>query len=159
MVQPRPQQFGGTPRFTGVPSASGHPISNAVPSSAASPSTARARQLGLGVGYGMGLGSKGLGKGKAFRRHKKIPRDTIRGVTKGDIRRLARRGGVKRISGMIYEDVRQVLKSRLEIILKDIVAIVEHSGRKTVSIQDVIFTLNRLGRPLYGFEPSMRMLS
>jgi histone H4 len=31
-------------------------------------------------------------------------------------RRLARRGGVKRISAMIYDDVRQVLKTRLALV-------------------------------------------
>jgi hypothetical protein len=70
-------------------------------------------------------------------------RDNIHGVTKGDIRyvsndasklfgssllaasklmpislsrRLARRGGVKRISATIYDDVRAALKQRLEIV-------------------------------------------
>jgi histone H4 len=33
-----------------------------------------------------------------------------RGITKPAIRRLARRGGVKRISGLIYEETRGVLK-------------------------------------------------
>ena len=34
----------------------------------------------------------------------------IQGITKPAIRRLARRGGVKRISGLIYEETRGVLK-------------------------------------------------
>ncbi|MBE3042278.1 hypothetical protein IMZ48_06800, partial [Candidatus Bathyarchaeota archaeon] len=42
-------------------------------------------------------GGKGLGKGGA-KRHRKILRDNIQGITKPAIRRLARRGGVKRIS-------------------------------------------------------------
>ncbi|KAF2708917.1 histone-fold-containing protein [Pleomassaria siparia CBS 279.74] len=108
---------------------------------------------GVGLGRGLGLG---LGKGNAYKRHRKVLRDTIHGVTKGDIRRLARRGGVKRISATIYDDVRMALKQRLESILKDCVALAEHSGRKTVTVQDVIFTLNRLGNPLYGFDPSFR---
>ena len=51
---------------------------------------------------GRGKGGKGLGKGGA-KRHRKILRDNIQGITKPAIRRLARRGGVKRISGLIYE--------------------------------------------------------
>jgi len=39
---------------------------------------------------------------------------TIPGITKPAIRRLARRGGVKRISGLIYEETRGVLKIFLE---------------------------------------------
>ena len=38
----------------------------------------------------------------------------VLGITKPAIRRLARRGGVKRISGLIYEETRGVLKVFLE---------------------------------------------
>ena len=58
---------------------------------------------------GRGKGGKGLGKGGA-KRHRKVIRDSIQGITKPAIRRLARRGGVKRISGLIYEECRGVLK-------------------------------------------------
>ena len=77
--------------------------------------------------HGRGKGGKGLGKGGA-KRHRKVEkgfsknpglffcilimctwlqvlRDNIQGITKPAIRRLARRGGVKRISGLIYEEV------------------------------------------------------
>ena len=57
---------------------------------------------------GRGKGGKGLGKGGA-KRHRKVLRDNIQGITKPAIRRLARRGGVKRISGLIYEETRGVL--------------------------------------------------
>ena len=46
---------------------------------------------------GRGKGGKGLGKG-GVKRHRKVLRDNIQGITKPAIRRLARRGGVKRIS-------------------------------------------------------------
>ena len=59
------------------------------------------------------IGVQGLGKGGA-KRHRKILRDNIQGITKPAIRRLARRGGVKRISGLIYEETRGVLKIFLE---------------------------------------------
>ena len=56
----------------------------------------------------------GLGKGIAVRhRIKRIPRDTIMGITKSDIRRLARRGGVKRISGSVYDTTREALRGFL----------------------------------------------
>ncbi len=48
-----------------------------------------------------GKGGKGLGKGGA-KRHRKILRDNIQGITKPAIRRLARRGGVKRISASTF---------------------------------------------------------
>ena len=43
---------------------------------------------------GRGKGGKGLGKGGA-KRHRKVLRDNIQGITKPAIRRLARRGGVR----------------------------------------------------------------
>ena len=69
---------------------------------------------------GRGKGGKGLGKGGA-KRHRKILRDNIQGITKPAIRRLARRGGVKRISGLIYEETRGVLKVFLENVIRDAV--------------------------------------
>ncbi|TFJ99410.1 GTP-binding protein Rit1 [Platysternon megacephalum] len=54
-------------------------------------------------------GGKRLGKGGA-KRHRKVLRNSIQGITKPVIRCLARRGGVKRISGLIYEETRGVLK-------------------------------------------------
>lgn len=52
---------------------------------------------------GRGKGGKGLGKGGA-KRHRKILRDNIQGITKPAIRRLARRGGVKvcRVHGLLF---------------------------------------------------------
>jgi histone H4 len=86
-------------------------------------------------------------------RHRKIIRESITGITAPAIRRLARRGGVKRISRSIYEDVRGVLKQRLELILSMCVIYVEHRGAKTVTIQDVLYSLRRIGTPIYGFDP------
>ncbi|MCJ1287509.1 hypothetical protein MMC26_006861 [Xylographa opegraphella] len=84
--------------------------------------------------------SGGLGKGlTGTRRH----------------RRLGRRGGVKRISAMIYPEVRAALKNRLEVLIRDCVIFVEHSKRKTVTVSDVIFALKRLGNPIYGFDPDV----
>lgn len=75
----------------------------------------------------------------------------ILGITKPAIRRLARRGGVKRISGLIYEEVRGVLKIFLENVIRDAVTYTEHAKRKTVTAMDVVYALKRQGRTLYGF--------
>ena len=71
--------------------------------------------------------------------------------TQPAIRRLARRGGVKRISGTIYEETRSVLKLFLENLIKDAVTYTEHGRRKTVTALDVVFSLKKAGRTLYGF--------
>ena len=78
-------------------------------------------------------------------------RDNIQGITKPAIRRLARRGGVKRISGLIYEETRGVLKVFLENVIRDAVTYTEHARRKTVTAFDVVYALKRQGRTLYGF--------
>ncbi|KAL6326729.1 hypothetical protein AAG906_010904 [Vitis piasezkii] len=102
---------------------------------------------------GRGKGGKGLGKGGA-KRHRKVLRDNIQGITKPAIRRLARRGGVKRISGLIYEETRGVLKIFLENVIRDAVTYTEHARRKTVTAMDVVYALKRQGRTLYGFGAS-----
>ncbi|XP_015759837.1 PREDICTED: histone H2B-like [Acropora digitifera] len=88
---------------------------------------------------GRGKGGKGLGKGGA-KRHRKILRDNIQGITKPAIRRLARRGGVKRISGHTAQETRGVLKVFLENVIRDAVTYTEHAKRKTVTAMDVFVT-------------------
>jgi histone H4 len=85
------------------------------------------------------------------KRRRKVLRDNIQGITKPAIRRLARRGGVKRISGLVYEETRGVLKVFLENVLRDAVTYTEHARRKTVTAMDVVYALKRQGRTLYGF--------
>ena len=97
-------------------------------------------------------------------------------MTKGAIRRLARRGGVKRISGLstllsripmpsesilmltplsrvatVYEETRGVLKVFLQNVIRDAVVYTEHRRQKTVTAMDVVHALKRQGRTLYGF--------
>ena len=91
---------------------------------------------------GRGKGGKGLGKGGA-KLHGKILRDNIQDITKPSIHRLARRAGVKRISGLIYEETRGVLKLFLENAIYDAVTY--------INAMDVVFALKRQGRTLYGF--------
>ena len=100
---------------------------------------------------GRGKVGKGLGKGGAKRATKKVLRDTIKGITKPAIRRLARRGGVKRLSGLMYEETRSVLRSFLDSVVKDSATYTEHARRKTVTALDVVHALKRQGKTLYGF--------
>lgn len=99
---------------------------------------------------GRGKGGKGLGKGGA-KRHRKVLRDNIHGITKPAIRRPARRGGVKRISGPIYEESRGVLKIFPENVVRDSVTYTEHAKRRTVTALDVVYAPKRQGKTLHGF--------
>lgn len=109
---------------------------------------------------GKGKGGKGKGaKGMAPRglapatpkRHRVVLRGNVQGITKPAIRRLARRGGVKRISGLMYEETRGILKIFLDHVIRDTVTYTEHARRKTVTAMDVVYALKRQGRTLYGF--------
>nr|CAG8591195.1 3493_t:CDS:10 [Entrophospora candida] len=75
---------------------------------------------------------------KNIRRRTRINyRDTIKGITKPSIKRLARRGGVKRISGLLYEDTRGLLKKFLEYVPRDTIIYMENGKRRTVTYMDV----------------------
>lgn len=73
------------------------------------------------------------------------------GISKPAIRRLARRGGCKRISGLMYEETRGVLKFFLERVLRDSIVYMEHARRKTLTATDVVYALKNQGKTLYGF--------
>ena len=92
-----------------------------------------------------------MGKEGSNRLARRITKENILGITKPAIRRLARRGGVKRISSLIYDGTRIVMKTFLENVIKDAVAYTEHAKRKTVTALDVVYALKRQGKTLYGF--------
>ena len=99
---------------------------------------------GKGVKLAKKVKPVGLGK-----RHRTIFRDNK--ISKAAVRRLARRGGVKRISGLVYDETNEMLKVFLKSIIGDAVTYAEHSRRKTLTHMDVIYALKRQGRTLYGF--------
>ncbi|PWA53735.1 hypothetical protein CTI12_AA402430 [Artemisia annua] len=86
---------------------------------------------------GRGKGGKGLGKGGAKRHRNHQTRYSS--------------FSEERISGLIYEETRGVLKIFLENVIRDAVTYTEHARRKTVTAMDVVYALKRQGRTLYGF--------
>ena len=95
--------------------------------------------------------TSGAAKGTSTKRQKKVLRENVRGISKGAIRRLARRGGVKRISAEVYEEVRKTLKSFVESVVRDATAYTEHAKRKTVTAVDVVNALRKRGKLSYGY--------
>jgi len=85
-------------------------------------------------------------------KHRKVLRDNIQGITKPAIRRLARRGGVKRISNLMYDEIRGVIKTFLEATIRDAVAYTDHARRKTVTAKDVVHALKRQNMTFYGVQ-------
>ena len=93
---------------------------------------------------GRGKGAKGLGKGGTHR-HRRVVRDSISGITKPAIKRLAQRAGVKRISGLIYDEMRGVMKTYLTHILHESEIVMSNRGVKTLMVQDLRTALANMG--------------
>ncbi len=92
------------------------------------------------------------GKGKVGTKRtmqKRHTRCSITGITKGDIRRLARKGGVARISSFVYDDARVAIKGFLEHVVKNSIIYSDYARRKTVTAMDVIYALKKINHPLY----------
>ncbi len=78
---------------------------------------------------------------------KRMKRDAIQGITKSAIQRMAYKAGAIRLSGLVYEEIRGVLRVHLEKLLKVALAFMEHEERKTISDSDVRAALKYLCRP------------
>eukprot|EP01059_Diplonema_ambulator_P015797 TRINITY_DN269_c0_g1_i1.p1 TRINITY_DN269_c0_g1~~TRINITY_DN269_c0_g1_i1.p1 ORF type:complete len:111 (+),score=29.18 TRINITY_DN269_c0_g1_i1:59-391(+) len=81
---------------------------------------------------------------------KRNPKAAGRGITKGSIRRIARRGGCKRIAASAYDEARTILRSFVDKVMADTATLLELTGRKTVRAADILFALKKQGRTLYA---------
>ena len=84
-------------------------------------------------------------------RHRKEAPSKRPFITKPVIRRMCRRAGIKRISGMIYEDIRALLKVFVENTLVDANTYAEYARRKTITANDILYALKRHGQTVYGY--------
>lgn len=87
------------------------------------------------------LKSLGAEVAKRHAKGRKTLRDNIQGITKGAIKRLARRGGVKRMEASIHGEAQQVLKKVLTDWIRDAVMYMEHAHRKTIILRDIAHSL------------------
>ena len=55
------------------------------------------------------------------------------------------------MSGLIYEEVRGVMKQFLEAVVKDAIIFTQYCHWRTVTPVDVIFALKQHGRNVYSF--------
>jgi len=72
----------------------------------------------------------------------------IDGITKGSIKRLAKRAGAPRVTRTLYDDLRDVIVEDLQRILKTVTVYAVHANRKTASASDVISAARLAGHPL-----------
>ena len=91
-----------------------------------------------------------MAKGKGKRSGAKAGKPKAGKISKGGIRRLARRAGVKRIGAPVYDEVRSMLKEFVGSVMTDTVAVMELTKKKTVSASDVLYALKKAGKTLYA---------
>lgn len=87
----------------------------------------------------MSTETKGLGKGKqglsGARRPRKVLRDNIQGLTKPVIKRLAHRAGITRLGGLIYQEVRGIIKVKLTELIKNMVTFALAEKMSTIKMR------------------------
>lgn len=69
--------------------------------------------------------------------NRKIFRDNIQAITSNAVKRLARRAGVKRISSLVYEETRGVIRVFLEDVLRSVTVRVAFTKSKTIKVKHV----------------------
>ncbi|KFM70013.1 Histone H4, partial [Stegodyphus mimosarum] len=89
---------------------------------------------------------------------RKVHANTLKKISKYQIRRLARRGGVKRISEGIYDLVRSILKSYLSSLIHDSILYADHCKRNIINASDVVFAMQKRSKTLYGFGEPLEKL-
>jgi len=75
-------------------------------------------------------------KGKTNKR-KPLLRDNIQGITSSAIKRLAKQAGVSRVSSLVYEEARELLKDELTNVLRKSITLTEHLRKRTVDSKSV----------------------
>ena len=73
-------------------------------------------------------------------------------ISTAGLRRMARRGGVKRIGTHVYPEIRNIMREFIETTIQDALRFTQHGNRKTVMAADIIYALKLRGRTLYGFD-------
>jgi histone H4 len=94
---------------------------------------------------------QGKGKGKSVPvRHRKRLHDPLdKAMTKPAIRRLARRGGVKRLNADVYDASRKAYTRYLAPLIKHALTYMVHARRRTVTVDDVMRAAKHVGQQYY----------
>ena len=87
-------------------------------------------------------------------RRRTVLRNNIQGLTKAAFRRIARQAGVKRMTGTMYEELRNVAKHHMENVIRVSITYMEHDRRKMLGLNDVIRGIEDQGDKL-AFSKAM----
>ena len=96
-----------------------------------------------------------MGKTKFKQRRFFRARRNLFGLSKPSMRRLARRGGVKRMLESTHEAMAGALSTYLREVLGSAVSLVKLSDRKTVMHRDVVEALRVQNRTLYSAQDAV----
>ena len=88
----------------------------------------------------------------ARRKSENANKPLIMGITKNDIKRLARKGGVKRIRNDVYDFTRDIIHSFLGMLVRDSMIYMQAAKRVTCYPMDVVMAMKRQGVSLYGIQ-------
>lgn len=91
-----------------------------------------------------------------FNNENKIRIDAIQGITKPALKRIMHKAGVLYASGLMYEELRGVLKVRMEKLIRNAIYLADHEERKTVKVIDVIQAAEYLGLNILGVSKIKR---
>jgi len=91
-----------------------------------------------------------------YRRHRRVLRDNIQGFKNPQIKRISLKAGVGQLSGMVYDEIKIYIKLFTETLVRNAVIFTEHSRRKTINVQDVLDSFERMtdGHKIYGGDSS-----
>merc|ERR1712179_89075 len=94
------------------------------------------------------------GKGKtSAKRHRNVRSQSASvGIAKPALRRLARRGGITRVSHDSYDVMNRALTQYLKKLLENTNCYTSHGKRKTVTVTDVAYALKHMGTRIVGFQ-------
>jgi histone H4 len=82
-------------------------------------------------------------------RRRRAHDDPLAGLTKPAIRRMARRGGIRRISSLMYGGVREVVRADMAALVADAMRFMAAARRSTISCADVKAAAAHRGLTLY----------
>ena len=98
-----------------------------------------------------GVSKKNKNRSTQKRRGQKKNLPTFGSISNGGIKRVARRAGVKRISANSFPVIREAFDRFVDKLVGHSLDYTECAQRKTVTAQDVVYSLKRQGRNLYGY--------
>mmetsp|Transcript_15326 Transcript_15326/g.21150 ORF Transcript_15326/g.21150 Transcript_15326/m.21150 type:complete len:347 (-) Transcript_15326:118-1158(-) len=128
------------------------PFSPALPSPSPFISSASRQAKGKRLNL-PGTGHRGRRQGPGLHSRRRLQHGeapALRAISRGDIRRLARRAGVKRLGEGVYYESKQALHAFLKQAVRHACTYAEHARRHTICITDVLMAYKRMGRTLYG---------